>query len=155
MGNPTRVICNFYDKPGHHQDGYIKRGPPSWPDWYTQKVEQFNTTHGLQSKKSSKDIATPPPPKPCFEPNLQAIQTTVDQVTSKLEQQLNDNTEDEALMHHAITVCHVQSEDNSQVIIEDQFDVQSESGSAYALGSDTTSELAYNDLELYNQPVNW
>ena len=58
-------------------------------------------------------------------------------------------------MHRVIAVCHVQSEDKPQVIIEDQFDGQSESSIVYALGSDTTSELAYDDLELYDQPVNF
>ena len=41
------------------------------------------------------------------------------------------------------------------MIIQDQFDVQSEFGSAFALGSDTTRKLAYENQELYNQPVNW
>ena len=58
-------------------------------------------------------------------------------------------------MHHAITVCHVQSEDVNQVIVQDQFDGQSEPGSVYTLGSDTSSELTYNNLELYDQPVNF
>ena len=80
---------------------------------------------------------------------------TVKQVTSELEQQLNDNTECEALMHHAIAVCHVKSEDANQVIIHDKFYAQSESGSVYALGTDTSSELIYGNLELYDQPVNF
>ena len=58
-------------------------------------------------------------------------------------------------MHRTIAVCHAQPDDNHQLIIEDQFDGQSESSIAYALGSDTTRELAYNDLEIYDQPVNW
>ena len=58
-------------------------------------------------------------------------------------------------MHCATAVHHVQSEDTNQVIIQVQFDAQSESGSVYALSSDTSSELAYNNMELYNQPVNF
>ena len=58
-------------------------------------------------------------------------------------------------MHRAIAVRHVKSEDEPQVIIDDQFDGQSESDSVYALGSHTTSKLAYGNLELYNQMVNW
>ena len=34
-------------------------------------------------------------------------------------------------MHRAIPVRHVQSEDANQVIIQDQFDAQSEYGSTY------------------------
>ena len=84
------------------------------------------------------------------------LQTAVEQVVSKLEQQLDDNnTEVEALMCKAIGVRHVQSDDANQVIVQDQFDAQSDSGSVYALGSDTSSNLAYNDLELYDQPVNF
>ena len=58
-------------------------------------------------------------------------------------------------MCKAIAVRHVQSDNANQVIVQDQFDIQSESGSVYALGSDTSNELIYNDLELYNQPVNF
>ena len=79
----------------------------------------------------------------------------VEQVSSELEKYLEDNTKCEALMHPTIAVYHVQSEDKHQVIIEDQFDGQSESGSAYALSSDTSSELTYNNLELYDQLVNF
>ena len=57
-------------------------------------------------------------------------------------------------MCKAIAVRHVQSDDANQVIVQEEFDAQSDSGSAYALGSETSSELAYNDLELYDQPVN-
>ena len=56
-----------------------------------------------------------PTPKPRFEPNLRDIQTKIDQVTSELEKQLNDNTKGEALMHRVIEVCHVKSEEKPQV----------------------------------------
>ena len=42
-------------------------------------------------------------------------------------------------MCKAIAVRHVQSNDANQVIVQDQFDAQSESGSIYALGLDTSS----------------
>ena len=67
----------------------------------------------------------------------------------------DNNAEGEALMCKAIAVRHVQSDDANQVIVQDQFDAQSDSGSVYALGSDTSSDLAYDDLELYDQPVNY
>ena len=67
------------------------------------------------------------------------------------------------LIHRAMAVRHVHSDDSSQVIIQDQFDAQSESGGVYALSPDTSSELAYDNLELYkkyntiqhDQPVNF
>ena len=154
-GNGTRIICGFCEEPGHHRDGCIKRGPPFWPDWHAKKVEQFNAKHGSRPEQKS-DAAPPPPPKARFQPNLRTLQTTVEQVVGELEQQLEDNNaEGEALMCKAIAVRHVQSDDANQVIVQDQFDAQSDSGSVYALGSDTSSDLAYDDLELYDQPVNY
>ena len=47
-------------------------------------------------------------------------------------------------MCKAIEVCHIQSDDTNQVIVQDEFDAQSESRSVYALGLDTSSELAYD-----------
>ena len=58
-------------------------------------------------------------------------------------------------MHRAIAVHHLKMDEDHQVIAEDQFDGQSESGSVYALGSDTSSKLAYDDLELCDLLVNF
>ena len=58
-------------------------------------------------------------------------------------------------MCKATAVRHVLSDNANQVIVPDQFDAQSDHGSVYALGSDTSSNLAYGDLELYDQPVNF
>ena len=142
------MICGFCEEPGHHQDGCIKHGPPFWPDWHTKKVKQFNAEHGAHPKNSAKAISPPPPPKALFETNLRTLQMIGKQVTSELEQQLDDNTEGNMLMHRAIAVRPVHSDCTNQVIIQDQFDAQNESGSAYALGSDTSSTLPYNDLKL-------
>ena len=124
----------------------IKHGPCFWPDWHTKKVEQVNARHGAQPRKSVKDISLPPPPKPCVRPKLQLIQKTVERVTSKLEQQLQGNTKGKAFVHCTIAVCHLKTDEDHQVITVDQFDGQSGSGSVYALGSDTSSELVCDNL---------
>ena len=87
--------------------------------------------------------------------SLQAIQKkNIEQVTSELGKQLEDNTEGEAFMYCAIVVHHLKMDEDHQVITENHFDGHSESGSVYTLDADTSSELTCDDLELYDLPVN-
>ena len=48
-------------------------------------------------------------------------------------------------MHHKISVLHLKTDEDYQMIIADQFGGQSGTASVYALDPDTSSELAYNN----------
>ena len=49
-------------------------------------------------------------PKVRYKPNVHAIQAAVDKVSAKLEQQLENNSEGEVLVHNATIVRHQQAD---------------------------------------------
>ena len=58
------------------------------------------------------DVPLPAPPRARFEPNMHVIQAAVSKASAKLEQQLENSTEGEALVHQniahlAISFCGI------------------------------------------------
>ena len=161
---PNDKICGFCDEPGHTNDSCIKRGPDFWPDWHSKKVAQYNAQHGDKPKKSPDQTPTPPPPTASFHSNtsdrvVKNIQTTIEDVSQQLLDQLNDGMDGNELLHHAIAVRHQeitqdQQDSSESNVIQDQFDAKSETDSVFALDSETSSNVDYDDLEIYDQSVN-
>ena len=77
---------------------------------------------------------------------------------NELKQQLYEGIESKTLMHHNIAMYHQQLAKYSpsidqQDIIQDQFHVKSEFDSVFALGSELSRNIEYDDLERYDHQV--
>ena len=157
------IICDFCQEPGHGTHACIKCGPKFWPPWHAQKVEQNNLKHGDKPPALSPPAPVPPPPKACFapgltEPSVRAIQAAVEEHYRSLEEQLDEGKEGEMLMVRAMTTRHQQADAGTSTThlatIHEQFDAQSDDGSLRPLGNDSSSDLDFDELKLYDQPVN-
>ena len=176
-------VCNFCDESGHLDDSCIKRGLNFWPDWHTKKVTQYNLLHGDKPKRNPNDVPVPPPPRARFDhkPSVRAIQAAVNDATAELDtadpsadtvrsaiatveaelaKQLDDNVEGDQLMHRAIAVQSMNTAKtfHSPTAHEPTTNEGTEAldlDDIWALNSDTSSEHAADDLDIYDQPVNY